>query len=135
DTGMVTMASHPTGFSEFGLHVRAVLGLPIPAIEENGTRKLPVLTPAATHVILANQEGYAPRFRGIFKALSIPNTTIRLFGKPEAYKGRRLGVALAWDKDVQEAKRKAEMVAHMTELRTRSGEWQDQEYEKRKHLL
>ncbi|WP_175060406.1 phosphoribosylglycinamide formyltransferase 2 [Thermococcus sp. 2319x1] len=135
DTGMVTMASHPTGFSEFGLHVRAVLGLPIPAVEENGIRKFPILTPAATHVILSNQEGYAPKFRGLFKALSIPNTTIRLFGKPEAYKGRRLGVVLAWDRDVGEAKRKAEMVAHMIELKTRSGEWQSQDYEKRKHLL
>ncbi|MCO6041864.1 phosphoribosylglycinamide formyltransferase 2 [Thermococcus alcaliphilus] len=135
DTGMVTMASHPTGFSEFGLHVRAVLGLPIPAIEENGTRKFPILTSAATHVILSNQEGYAPKFRNIFKGLNVPNTTIRLFGKPEAYKGRRLGVALAWDKDVQVAKRKAERVAHMIELRTRSGEWQSQDYEKRKHLL
>ncbi len=135
DTGMVTMASHPTGFSEFGLHLRAVLGLPIPAIEEDGVRKLPLLTPAATHVILSNQEGYAPRFRNIFRALSVPNTTVRLFGKPSAYKGRRLGVALAWDKDVQEAKRKAEKVAHMIELKTRSGEWQGQEFIRKKHLL
>ena len=135
DTGMVTMASHPTGFSEFGLHVRAVLGLPIPAIEENGVRMFPLLTPAATHVILSNQEGYAPRFRNVFNALSVPNTTIRFFGKPSAYKGRRLGVALAWDKDVQEAKRKAEKVAHMIELKARSGEWQSQEFIKRKHLL
>ncbi len=135
DTGMVTMASHPTGFSEFGLHLRAVLGLPIPAIEEDGVRKLPLLTPAATHVILSNQEGYAPRFRNVFSALGVPNTTVRLFGKPSAYKGRRLGVALAWDKDVQEAKRKAEKVAHMIELKTRSGEWQGQEFIRRKHLL
>ncbi len=135
DTGMVTLASHATGFSEFGLHLRAVLGLPIPAIEEQGIRKLPMLTPAATHVILANQEGYAPKFRNLFKALSISNTTIRLFGKPNAYKGRRLGVALAWDKDVNVAKEKAEKVAHAIELKTFGNEWQDQEFTREKHLL
>ena len=132
---MVTLASHPTGFSEFGLHVRAILGLPIPAVEENGIRKFPLLTPAATHVILSNQKGFGPRFRNVFRALNIPNTTVRFFGKPEAYKGRRLGVALAWDSDVQDAKKKAEQVAHMIELKTRSGEWQSQEFIKEKHLL
>ncbi|ASJ10361.1 phosphoribosylglycinamide formyltransferase 2 [Thermococcus sp. P6] len=135
DTGMVTLASHPAGFSEFGLHLRAVLGLPIPGEWVDGYRLFPILTPAATHVIKANQEGYAPRFRGLFRALSVPNATIRLFGKPEAYRGRRLGVALAWDKEVERAKRRAEEVAHKVELRTRRGEWQGQDYEKRKHLL
>ncbi len=94
-----------------------------------------MLTPAATHVIKANVSGYSPRFRGLAKALSVPNATVRLFGKPEAYPGRRLGVAIAWDKDVGEAKRKAEMVAHSIELRTRSANWHSQDYEKRKHLL
>lgn len=138
DTGMVTLASHPTGFSEFGLHLRAVLGLPIPGEWVDGYRLFPMLTPAATHVIKANVSGYSPRFRGgLAKALGVPNATVRLFGKPEAYLGRRLGVAIAWGGEEVggEAKRKAEMVAHSIGLRTRSSEWHSQDYEKRKHLL
>ena len=135
DTGMVTLASHPTGFSEFGLHLRAVLGLPIPGEWVNGYRLFPLLTPAATHVIKANTSGYSPRFRGLVKAMSVPNATVRLFGKPEAYPGRRLGVAIAWDRNVNEAKMKAELVAHSVELRTRSSDWHDQNYERRKHSL
>ncbi|MBO8144625.1 MAG: ATP-grasp domain-containing protein, partial [Thermodesulfobacterium sp.] len=135
DTGMVTLASHPAGFSEFGLHLRAVLGLPIPGEWVDGYRLFPILTPAATHVIKANVSGYSPRFRGLARAMGVPNSTVRLFGKPEAYPGRRLGVALAWDKEVGEAKRRAEMVAHMVELRTRGSEWHSQDYERRRHLI
>ncbi len=135
DTGMVTLASHPTGFSEFGLHLRTVLGLPIPGEWVDGHRLLAILTPAATHVIKANVNGYSPRFRGLARALSFENATVRLFGKPKAYVGRRLGVAIAWDRDVGEAKKRAEMVAHSIELRTRSSGWHGQDHERRNHLL
>jgi phosphoribosylglycinamide formyltransferase 2 len=64
DTGMVTLASHPTGFSEFGLHLRAVLGLPIPGEWVREYRLFLLLTPAATHVIKANVSGTPRALRG-----------------------------------------------------------------------
>src|SRR5581483_6643860 len=90
DTGMVTM-SGSQNFTEFELHARAVLGLPIPEI---------VLERAgASAVILAPEESSTePRYEGIAEALSIPGIDIRIFGKPTTRKYRRMGVVLAHDK-------------------------------------
>ena len=97
DTGMVTLISQD--LSEFALHVRAILGLPIPAIRQYG--------PAASRVILATGDSTAPRYVVAPEALAAPDTTIRLFGKPEVHGTRRMGVALSLGRDVEDAKRKA----------------------------
>lgn len=97
DTGMVTLISQD--LSEFALHVRAILGLPIPAIRQYG--------PAASRVILAEGDSTAPRYEIAPEALAEPDTAIRLFGKPEVRGLRRMGVALALGRDVEEAKEKA----------------------------
>ena len=97
DTGMVTLVSQD--LSEFALHVRAILGLPIPAIRLYG--------PAASRVILAEGDSTAPRVVIDDQALSQPDTALKLFGKPEVHGTRRLGVALALGRDVEEAKAKA----------------------------
>jgi phosphoribosylglycinamide formyltransferase 2 len=87
DTGMVTLAG-TQNLSEFELHARAVLGLPIPAIthERNG----------ASAVILADAAGKEPVFTGVEKVLSQPGTDIRLFGKPTTRPYRRMGVVLTY---------------------------------------
>jgi len=97
DTGMVTLISQD--LSEFALHVRAILGLPIPAIRLYG--------PAASRVILAEGDSDSPSYEIAPEALAEPDTSIRLFGKPEVRGLRRMGVALALGKDVEEAKQKA----------------------------
>jgi len=97
DTGMVTLISQD--LSEFALHVRAILGLPVPAIRQYG--------PAASRVILADGDSTSPGFEIDPEALSEPDTSLRLFGKPEVHGLRRMGVALALGKDVEEAKEKA----------------------------
>jgi len=101
DTGMVTLLSQD--LSEFALHVRAILGLPIPAIRLYG--------PAASRVILAQGNSTSPSFAIAPEALAAPDTALRLFGKPEVHGLRRLGVALALGQDVEEAKAKAIAVA------------------------
>lgn len=87
DTGMVTLAG-TQNLSEFELHCRAVLGLPIPEItlERHG----------ASSVILAHAEGACPRYSGIEEALSYPRSDVRIFGKPTTRVNRRMGVALAY---------------------------------------
>ena len=97
DTGMVTLISQ--NLNEFELHLRAVLGLPIPNIEQ--------LAPSASAVILAKDYSDSIVFEGVAEALSEPNVDIRLFGKPDSRPFRRMGVALAKGKDVQEAREKA----------------------------
>jgi phosphoribosylglycinamide formyltransferase 2 len=97
DTGMVTMISQD--LSQFALHARAVLGLPIPDIHFHG--------PSASSVILVNGESHQVTFNNIADALQLPDTQIRLFGKPEVNGQRRMGVALARDNTVEAAKRKA----------------------------
>lgn len=97
DTGMVTLISQD--LSEFALHVRAILGLPIPAIRQYG--------PAASRVILAEGGSTSPSFEIAPEALAEPDTAIRLFGKPEVHGLRRMGVALALGRDVEDAKDKA----------------------------
>jgi phosphoribosylglycinamide formyltransferase 2 len=85
DTGMVTMASQH--MSEFELHVRAILGLPIGDIT--------LIQPGASAVILANAPGDQPYFTGMDQALQVPTSKLRLFGKPVCRKNRRMGVAIA----------------------------------------
>ncbi len=97
DTGMVTMISQD--LSEFALHVRAILGLPISNIVQHG--------PSASAVILANGQSTNIQFSGVAEALVEPNTQIRLFGKPEIDGSRRLGVALARDSSIKKAVDKA----------------------------
>lgn len=101
DTGLVTLVSQD--LSEFALHVRAILGLPIPAIRQNG--------PSASAVILGQGESTAPVYAGVDEALREPDTALRLFGKPEVRGYRRLGVALARGETIEEARRKARAAA------------------------
>jgi len=107
DTGMVTLISQD--LSEFALHVRAILGLPIPAIRQYG--------PAASRVILAQGDSTAPSYEIDPEALAEPDTAIRLFGKPEVHGLRRMGVALALGRDVDEAKRKAIRAASLVRVK------------------
>jgi phosphoribosylglycinamide formyltransferase 2 len=100
DTGMVTLISQD--LSEMALHVRAILGLPIPQIRLYG--------PAASCALLIEGDKKAPVF-DINGALAEPDTAVRLFGKPEVVGKRRMGVALALDKDVDAARAKAKRVA------------------------
>lgn len=103
DTGMVTMVSQAA--SEFALHVRAILGLPVPQ-DEHG--RVPLVTPGASAVILGDAAFAAPRFSGVGAALAVdPSVQVRLFGKPETTVGRRLGVAVAGGADVEQARRQA----------------------------
>lgn len=97
DTGMVTMVSQNQ--SEFALHVRAILGLPIGDIE--------LIRPGASAVILANAAMDTPKFKGMAEALMVPASQLRLFGKPKAYKNRRMGVALATGSTTDEARERA----------------------------
>ncbi len=101
DTGMVTMASQT--LSEFDLHLRSILGLPIPEITYLGA--------TASAVILADQESKDFVFTGLEKALQVKSSEIRLFGKPTTRKHRRMGVALARGKTTDEARKKAKLAA------------------------
>ncbi len=104
DTGMVTMATQP--LSEFALHVRAILGLPVPPGE------IPLGAPGASAVILAEDHGDAPLIEGVEQALAVgPDVQVRLFGKPDARPGRRMGVALAAGDDVDAARGRARAAA------------------------
>ena len=97
DTGMVTLISQD--LSEFSLHARAILGLPIPNIAQHG--------PSASSVILVEGTSQQVQFGDLDKALQQPDTQIRLFGKPEVAGKRRMGVALARGNDLDEALHKA----------------------------
>ena len=88
DTGMVTLAG-TQNLSEFELHARAVMGLPIPEIVLKRV--------GASAVILADKAGTNPRYTGVEEALKEPRTDIRIFGKPATRPYRRMGVALAYD--------------------------------------
>ncbi len=89
DTGMVTLMSQ--NLSEFAVHARAILGLPIPAIKQLG--------PTASAVLLVKGQSQQMSFSGLHQALQEPDTELRLFGKPEVQGERRLGVALAQDQE------------------------------------
>ncbi len=101
DTGMVTMISQD--LSQFALHVRAILGLPIGPIRQHG--------PSASYVVLGDGQSDNPRYEIDETALAEPDTSLRLFGKPELRGPRRLGVALARGANIDEARRKAARVA------------------------
>lgn len=97
DTGMVTMISQD--LSEFALHVRAILGLPIPDIIQHG--------PSASSVILVEGKSKNVLFTGLEDALKESSTQLRLFGKPEVNGERRMGVCLARGATIDEARKKA----------------------------
>ena len=97
DTGMVTLISQ--NLSEFDLHARAVLGLPIPEIEVYG--------PSASHVVLADRHAEQVAYEGIEEVLKVPGVDIRVFGKPTARPYRRMAVCLARGDTLEEAKAKA----------------------------
>ncbi len=101
DTGLVTLISQD--LSEFALHARAILGLPIPAIRLFG--------PSASAVVLVDGHSRQTSFGNLAAALSEPDTALRLFGKPEVAGQRRMGVALARDESVDLARAKATRAA------------------------
>jgi phosphoribosylglycinamide formyltransferase 2 len=100
DTGMVTMCTQVQ--SEFELHARAILGLPV-----NTALK----SPGASAVIYGGVDAHGIVFDGVADALQVPNSDIRLFGKPESFVKRRMGVALAFDADVEVARTHAKLAA------------------------
>ena len=100
DTGMVTMCSQIQ--SEFDLHARAILGLPVDTC---------LRAPGASAVIYGGMEAAGIAFEGVAEALAVPQSDLRLFGKPESFTRRRMGVALANGKDVEEARGRAKLVA------------------------
>jgi phosphoribosylglycinamide formyltransferase 2 len=97
DTGLVTLISQD--LSEFALHARAILGLPIPVIRQRG--------PSASCAILVEGESKNVRFEGVERALMRPDTALRLFGKPEVHGHRRMGVSLALGESIDEARHQA----------------------------
>ncbi|MBU1270589.1 MAG: formate-dependent phosphoribosylglycinamide formyltransferase [Alphaproteobacteria bacterium] len=100
DTGLVTLASQT--LSEFALHARAILGLPIDVTQRE---------PAASAVIYGGLEAQGVAFEGVADALSVPTADLRLFGKPEAFERRRMGVAVARGADVDQARERAREAA------------------------
>ena len=100
DTGLVTMISQD--LSQFALHARAILDLPVPAIRQFG--------PSASSVVLVRGESKSPSFGNLGVALNRPDTQLRLFGKPEVSGQRRMGVALARGGSLEEARHRANQV-------------------------
>jgi phosphoribosylglycinamide formyltransferase 2 len=103
DTGLVTLISQD--LSEFALHARAILGLPIPVIRQRG--------PSASCALLVDGDSGNVSFTGVERALAEPDTAVRLFGKPEVRGHRRMGVSLALGDTIEQARAKARA---MTEL-------------------
>jgi len=108
DTGLVTMITQWQ--SEFELHARAILGLPVDTS---------LKSPGASAVIYGGVDGKPLVFDGVADALAVPNTDVRLFGKPESFLKRRMGVALAHDADVELARKSAKLAA--SKVRPRIG--------------
>ncbi|MBZ0093171.1 MAG: formate-dependent phosphoribosylglycinamide formyltransferase, partial [Sulfuricellaceae bacterium] len=100
DTGMVTLVSQAQ--NEFELHARAILGLPV---------SVALRGPGASAVIYGGMEARGIAFEGVDEALRVPNSDLRLFGKPEAFTRRRMGVALASAGDVETARARAKLAA------------------------
>jgi phosphoribosylglycinamide formyltransferase 2 len=100
DTGMVTMCTQR--FNEFELHACAILGLPV----DSSLRM-----PGASAVIYGQMDAQGIAFKGVEDALRVPETSVRLFGKPESFTKRRMGVALANGKDTDEARARAKLAA------------------------
>ena len=111
DTGMVTMASQR--LSEFALHARAILGLPI--TQEHVALSIPEGTVAASHAIVVQGDGEA-EFRNVAAALAEPGTDLRVFAKPEVHGHRRMAVALAVGGDEADARAKAGNVAESLDI-------------------
>lgn len=106
DTGLVTLISQD--LSQFALHARAILGLPIPVVRQFG--------PSASAVILPQGHSQQTAFANLGAALSEPDTAIRLFGKPEISGTRRMGVCLARDESIEAARAKATRAAQAVEV-------------------
>jgi phosphoribosylglycinamide formyltransferase 2 len=106
DTGMVTMATQVQ--TQFELHARAILGLPV---------NTALRSPGASAVIYGGVDAKGIVFDGVAEALRVPNTDIRLFGKPESFLKRRMGVALAFDADVEVARVNAKKAAALVKPR------------------
>jgi phosphoribosylglycinamide formyltransferase 2 len=100
DTGLVTLCSQR--FSEFELHARAILGLPV----DTSLR-----APGASAVIYGGLDEAGIAFEGVAAALAVPNADLRLFGKPESFVKRRMGVALATGENLDEARSRAKQAA------------------------
>lgn len=100
DTGLVTMASQHQ--SEFALHARAILGLPV---------STELTTPGASAVIYGGMDETGIAFEGLDLALQVPESEVRLFGKPESFERRRMGVAVARGRDIAEARTRAKEAA------------------------
>ena len=100
DTGLVTLASQR--FSEFELHARAILGLPV---------DITLRAPGASAVIYGAMNAKGIAFAGVAEALAVPDSDLRLFGKPESFIKRRMGVAVATGKDIDEARQRAKLTA------------------------
>ena len=96
DTGLVTLATQT--YSEFALHARAILGLPVDVTQRE---------PGASAVIYGGMEAAGVAFEGVAEALSVPTADLRLFGKPEAFERRRMGVATARGTTTDEARQRA----------------------------
>jgi phosphoribosylglycinamide formyltransferase 2 len=107
---MVTMASQR--FNEFELHARAILGLPI---------NVELRAPAASAVIYGGVDSKDLSFENIEKALAVADSDIRLFGKPESFERRRMGVALATGENVDEARSRAKQAASL--VRPVANDW------------
>ncbi len=106
DTGMVTMITQWQ--NEFELHARAILGLPV-----DTTLK----SPGASAVIYGGVDAQAVVFEGVAEALAVPNSELRLFGKPESFVKRRMGVALVHDEEVEKARTQAKKAASLVRPR------------------
>jgi phosphoribosylglycinamide formyltransferase 2 len=106
DTGMVTMISQD--LSQFALHARAILGLPIPNIQQHGA--------SASAVILVEGESQSVNYGNLQAALSENDTQLRLFGKPEVSGKRRMGVAIARGNSIEEARNKARQAAEAVQV-------------------
>jgi phosphoribosylglycinamide formyltransferase 2 len=100
DTGLVTLASQR--FSEFELHARAILGLPV---------DVSLRAPGASAVIYGGVDAKGIAFAGVADALSVPDCDLRLFGKPESFRKRRMGVVVATGRDTDEARGRAKLAA------------------------
>ena len=100
DTGLVTLASQQQ--SEFALHARAILGLPV---------STELSTPGASAVIYGGMDAVGVSYEGLDLALQVPESEVRLFGKPEAFVRRRMGVAVARGRDIAEARTRAKEAA------------------------
>ena len=107
DTGLVTLISQD--LSEFALHVRAILGLPIPNIHQHG--------PSASCAVLVEGESSTVQFGGLTQVLAEPDTQLRLFGKPTVSGQRRMAVTLARAEDINAARAKAHRAATAMEIR------------------